>query len=114
VGKFKPGDKVRIVKYGHPIFYKKEGYYKMMEYLHYEPSFFELLMGIEHPVREPYVQTPPSHLIWEDENYFTKDISPELVGQEGTIAEYYGGSYSIDGIPGKHAWYDEEQLELIE
>lgn len=41
------------------------------------------------------------------------DIHPELVGEVGIIATVDGNSYAIDGIPGKHAWYDDGQLELV-
>lgn len=50
-------------------------------------------------------------LMW-DENGST-DILPELVGKEGLIQEVYNNSYSISGIKGKHAWYDEGQLEMV-
>jgi hypothetical protein len=109
---FKVGDKVRVINYGHPIFYKKEGYYAFQEHCHNQPTFIELLMNWEH-VPTPYVRTPPKNVIWEDDECFTKDMSPELVGQEGVIDECYHGEYSIHGIKGKHAWYNEDQLELI-
>jgi len=45
------------------------------------------------------------------------DLSPEIIGKEGVISKALVTqdvpSYAIDGIPGKHAWYDEEQLEMI-
>jgi len=59
------------------------------------------------------------HKVWhnKDGQYYTQDIHPEMVGQKGVIvkAEMTQNipSYAIDGIKGKHAWFDEEQIELI-
>lgn len=58
-------------------------------------------------------------LLWDNLDGKTKvrDIRPEIVGKEGIIskAEIFQDrpQYAIDGIPKKHAWYDEEQLEMI-
>lgn len=45
------------------------------------------------------------------------DMCPEVVGQTGIIsqAEVVQGEshYAIDNIIGKHAWYNDDQLELI-
>lgn len=109
---FKVGDKVRVIKYGHPIYTNKDTYYKMQEYFHTQPSFIEILMGWEHKPTS-YSKTPPKYIIWEDENTFTLDMSPEIVGKEGVIDGILGGKYSVYGIKEKHAWYNEEQLELI-
>jgi hypothetical protein len=46
------------------------------------------------------------------------DMLPEIVGKIGTIKEVsmtlVQPKYSLDGIPGKVAWYDEAQLEKTE
>lgn len=45
------------------------------------------------------------------------DIMPQLVGKEGVVSkvnlcqEKY--SYALEKIEGKHAWYDEGQLEMV-
>lgn len=74
--KFKKGDEVMIVNYGHRIW-------------SYEPMA---------------------------EGYKVYDINPGLIGQKGIIdnAHLTQGipTYSING-PTKHAWYDEQQLELL-
>jgi hypothetical protein len=45
------------------------------------------------------------------------DIRPEVVGKEGIIckAELTQDvpTYAIEGIPEKHAWYSEDQLEMV-
>ena len=45
------------------------------------------------------------------------DISPEIVGREGIVCEVSmiqgTPQYAIDGIPEKHAWYSEPQMEMI-
>lgn len=83
------GDKVKIVKYGHLILESK---------------------NVDHPK----LSFP---LIEEDENMRWLDMSPDLVGQEGLVSEVSITqgipNYAIDGIKGKHAWYDEEQMEMI-
>ena len=69
------GDKVKIVKYGHPYWVNKDG------------------------------------------DIIVKDMSPELIGQKGLVDEVTITQgipmYAIDGIKGKHAWYNEDQMELI-
>lgn len=56
-------------------------------------------------------------LIEEDENVRWLDTSPEVVGQEGIISlvSITQGvpKYAIGGIKGKSAWYNEEQIEMI-
>lgn len=56
-------------------------------------------------------------LIYEDEKFRYLDMSSKLVGQSGLIDSVNitqgKPQYSISGIEGKHAWYDEGQLELI-
>jgi len=112
--RFKVGDKVRVVKYGHPIFYNKNEYHKMQKYFHDEPTLIELILDVEYK-STPYIKTPPKNLISEDEYSYTVDMSPYLVGQVGVVVGYsdIDGSYSLSGISGKTAWYNEEQLELV-
>jgi len=102
--KFKAGDKVRIIGYGHPLFYCKEGY------------------------KKAYEEDKPDNILKEDESFWWVDMKPELVGKEGIVKgsyeDLYGTRhiearekpkpvYSIYGIEGKSSWYNEEQLELI-
>lgn len=76
--KFKIGDMVKVVNYGH-----------------------RLLMG-------PDMQLQGYPYKW--------DMRPEVVGQTGivtTAEETQGRSqYVVEG-PSKHAWYDDDQLELV-
>lgn len=87
--KFKSGDKVRVINYGHPLWVYGESHKSM-------------------------------NIIYRDiKNGFTIfDMSPELVGCIGIIDEVTNTQgkyqYSINGIPGKHAWYDEKQLEIVQ
>jgi hypothetical protein len=109
---FKIGDKVRVIKYGHPMLTHKENYYKMQEYFYYQPTFFDLMLGNDKPKRDPYVREEP-YIISDKGETFIIDTQHGLVGQEGVIDECSDGQYSVFGIPEKHAWYNEEQLELI-
>ncbi len=83
--KFEIGDKVEVIRYGHLIRTSKSS-------------------RIELPV------------IHEEENSVWRDMLSDIVGRVGVIkkvTETQGESkYSIDGIYGKTAWYDEEQLEM--
>lgn len=59
------------------------------------------------------------HIFDIDENgeFRVIDLVPEIVGKIGVIDRatetQTSGQYSIIGIPGKTAWYDDKQLELI-
>ncbi len=59
-------------------------------------------------------------LLWQRNsvgNISILDIRPGVIGKEGVIckADLTQGkpTYAIDGIPEKHSWYDEEQLEMV-
>lgn len=88
--KFKAGDQVRVVGYGSTYWEGKK----------------------VHPVskfkRKPY---------YEDDDFRYIDMQPELVGKTGVVdkvslvqGKY---TYAVDGIPEKHAWYDEGQLKAV-
>lgn len=81
------GNKVKIINYGHLIYITAEEY-KI-------DSF-------------PLIKTYPSGIE-------VRDMSPELVGQEGVVSEVSndGDQYMLSG-PKKAGWYNEEQLELID
>ena len=83
--KFKTGDKVRVIKYGHPYW--------------------------------SWQKMPGMKMLSKDKSPYWYDKSPELVGQEGVIdkvTKTQGNyKYSINGIKGKYAWYDEDQLEKV-
>lgn len=110
--KFKPGDKVKIVKYGSLYWESKEERRKMFE--------------------AGYITIPiPQNIVSENESHYWLDMNPEIVGQIGTIQGCYGDlygyasdtdydenlrrsrQYSITGIRGKSSWYNEDQLELV-
>jgi len=87
--KFHLGDKVKVIKYGHPYWHHKSN-----------------------------MKTLSFPIIEETENLIIYDISSDIVGQVGTVRDInsrYDGknTYALDGIPDKTAWYYEEQLELI-
>jgi len=90
IPKYKIGDRVKIVNYGSLIWCDKD-------FLLEKSSF---------------------PLIKEDGNIQFFDIAPSLVGQVGVVdsVKITQGipSYSIDDIRGKHAWYDEGQMEIAE
>lgn len=84
MSKYKVGDKVKIVNYGH------------LMWSHKKMSF---------PV------------VSEDGGIVWMDMSAELVGQEGVVNKITitqgNPEYGIDGIKGKCAWYNENQLEKL-
>ena len=88
--KFKVGDKVQIVKYGS---------------LYYASTSEKVCLAQGLPV------------IFERDGFKAFDMRPELVGKVGTVdghIETQGmHKYSVAGIPGKHAWYSEGQLEKV-
>lgn len=86
------GDKVRIVNYGSIVYAAG--------------NLIPKLQG-----RWPSLGHPeglPAHAMF--------DISPDLVGQEGIVAKAVLTQgipgYALEG-PSKHAWYNEDQLELV-
>lgn len=86
--KYKIGDKVKIVKYGHLIW--------------------------EHKNAEICLSFP---VYKEFDNYRILDMKQHLIGQIGiidTINIVQGmPQYALSGINGKHAWYNEKQLKLM-
>lgn len=120
--KFKVGDRVRIVNYGHPLLYGKSGYQAMREWLvdNPGPDMYEVIFGLEYKKPVPLLTHPvyrPKYIISETETYYTVDMSPELIGQTGIITEAHTtqgiDNYSLHG-PDKTAWYHNSQLELCE
>jgi len=128
VDKFKAGDKVRIVKYGSLYWVNKSMYAEEKagaDALQREIDF-RLLFGGEkrfEPIVDP--DAKPKNIYSESETIWWCDLMPEIIGKTGIVTGSYDtihckgkdetkrGKYSIEGIPGKEAWYDEEQLELV-
>ena len=132
--KFKAGDKVRVIKYGHLGWYDSvETFNRFKNFEIATAKNFEMVLmwgkqALDN--RIPDGNEDFSHLIYSqsDKGGVFVDSSPKLVGREGIVRgshiDLYGGegqaneehfrhSYALDGIPEKVAWYDEEQLELI-
>lgn len=100
--KFKPGDRVKIVIYGHLIWINKR----------------ETVKGV--PVK-------PEGVISENETTWFIDIRPELVGKEDTVRGSYNYLYGNKGqesemidrqkcqycLIDSGAWFAEFQLEKI-
>lgn len=132
--KFKPGDKVRIIGYGHPYWTTKEMWYAEEQFRVEWNTHSLRLFWPEAPNGIP--REHPDNILKEDGDQWTLDMLPQIVGKEGIIIGSYadqrdagvygfaGGSretnpdsehtYSVSGIPEKNSWYDEAQLELIE
>lgn len=89
MNKFKIGDQVRVIKYGHP--------------------FWENKKADDEPLNFP--------IIYEDGDLVVKDMYPEIVGKEGVVYQITltqgKWKYGVTGIRGKSAWYDEQQLEKL-
>lgn len=95
IQKFKVGDKIRIIKYGHPLF----GIRKMLNY-----KF-------------------PDKIIQEEGGYNYIDLHPEYINKEGVVKELYYFNYDetddeslvyiIENVTDKPICVYHNQLELI-
>ena len=90
------GDKVKIVNYGALIWYNKKEWKKM-----YDEGFVTKLK--------------PDNIIAENNTIWTIDIMPKKVGEEAIIQKVNTAthSYSLKGKDWSSAWYNEDQLEMI-
>ena len=86
---YRIGDKVKIINYGHLI--------------------WEL---------EGQESNSPFKVIFKNDKVRALDMSPSLVGQIGIVSAVGSTQgipeYAIDNIEGKHSWYNESQMELID
>lgn len=93
--KFKEGDTVKVVHYGHLVW---------ENVAHDGPRLFTESPSVKKHLRDGDIQW------W--------DISPQLVGQTGRVSLVGMCQdiplYALSGIPGKSAWYNEGQLELVD
>jgi len=90
------GDRIRIVNYGHIIFFSKEERHR--------------------EDRERFAKNFP--LVSEDELFYHYDLRPELIGQEGEIVNKTrcgtSAKYSIMFDHGNRiSWFSDKQLEKI-
>ena len=75
---------------------------------------------MKYKIGDPVEIVDYGHLIYMNKNgkAISHDITPNIIGKKGIIASTSNTqnipTYAIDGIPGKHAWYDENQLKLTE
>lgn len=86
--KFHIGNKVRIVKYGHLIWISNG---PSMDY--FRPAW-------------------PPYQVGEDWNVY--DIAKEKIGTEDIVKGYYSNNGPIRYSLEHSAWYNEEQLEMVE
>lgn len=87
----KIGDKVKVINYGHLIWYNTENI--MWKQMENKPKIYSQIGNIAY-----------------------QDINPYIVGKEGVISEissHIPRMYSVDGIEEKAAWYNEDQLEKL-
>ena len=113
MNKFKVGDAVKIINYGHKTWYSSQTTYNNFQKLEQvsKKKFEQFLLWGESTIEEPIYE--------EDDNLgaVIVDNSAFLVGKEGIISEVTNTQglwkYSIKGIPEKAAWYNEDQLQLI-
>ena len=82
--KFKAGDKVKVINYGHLYYSSTEGIKDASPYI----------VGQKGIVRGSYFDLFPTFCVND-----TTDRNKHI--------------YDVDGIPRKCAWYNEDQLELI-
>ena len=109
--KFVIGDKVRVVKYGHAGWQSKDHYPKAKQWG--DTLAGKIWFSDKHFIAPLDKNAKPPNILSEDKYGYTTDSSPELVGKIGIIADVSDGEYAINGIPGKYAWYNEEQLEMV-
>lgn len=90
---FPLGTRVKVIKYGHLIWINR----KSSDYPFYMRAF-------QH--KQPY---------YSDEHCDWYDLNPAIVGCVGIVDGYTHDNteLSLSGIPGKHAWYNPNQLEKI-
>jgi len=89
--KFKIGDRVKVINYGHLIWSSYPNPRWVLHSRHYT--------GISTTGKRLY--------------YNMYDMSPELVGRIGVVSDISNNTYAIEGIPGKCAWYNEDQLRKL-
>lgn len=132
--KFKKGDKVRIINYGHLGHTTRESFKEQSLAIKtiFMQAEFKLMWEKEMPQEavKRLIPDEPTYILQETDGLLTIDVSPELVGKEGIIVGSYADlselngwgsardqnsekTYEISGISEKVAWYDETQLELI-
>tara|TARA_R110000822_G_scaffold67329_1_gene164009 strand:+ start:2191 stop:2778 length:588 start_codon:yes stop_codon:yes gene_type:complete len=123
--KLKVGDKVRVVEYGHLMFRYKKCYQEesdMFAKLQIDANnkMAEMLFGSDY-LKEDSSNAKgnpePDNIYKDCGDMWWIDINHSIVGQEGVVCEVTNTQgrlqYAVDGIKGKHAWYDEKQLELV-
>lgn len=108
------GDKVKIVNYGHLYWQFKHSYREqslIMKNLKNEQEcrFFDVV-----PTKIKEGDSHPKNIIFEEEDKWWCDISPEKVGREDVIEKVE----IVQNIPKyslvkNGAWYTEQQLELL-
>lgn len=121
--KFNIGDKVRIIKYGHIMFWNKESYAETIAILKKLNTdvISTLLFGkkIDSELPKLDLEAKPDNILSEDEYMWICDSDKDLIGQEGIVEKVSKTEgikqyqYALTGINGKSAWYNEEQLEII-
>lgn len=124
--KLKVGDKVKVVEYGHLMFRYKKGYqaesdmFARMQ-IESDNRMAEMLFGeggfVPKDSSNAKGKPEPDNIYKDCGDMWWIDMSPELVGQEGVVSQVTISQgrlqYAVDGISGKHAWYDDKQLELV-
>jgi len=121
---FKIGDKVKVIKYGALMWrYKKWWQEESDHFAKYQIELnnrmTEMLFG-ESAIKEDSSnakgKSEPDNIYMDCGDMWWIDTLPIIVGQEGVICQVTNTQgrlkYAVDGIKGKHAWYNGEQLEL--
>lgn len=91
----KVGDKVRIINYGHQVWWFKSDW-----------DAWQQLMG--KVKAEPYAKSDDGKMIF-------LDLAPERVGREDIITKHTEPQYGFHryALDKNGAWYSKDQLELI-
>lgn len=121
----KVGDRVRVIKYGHLMYKQKNNYQEESDYFAKEQArinneMCEILFGEDTvlvDIESVKGKSEPDNIYLDGGDMWWIDLHPELVGQEGVIVNVTNTQgrlkYALDGVKGKHAWYDRSQLDKI-
>lgn len=124
IPKYKIGDNVKIVNYGHLFAYNKISYpewnlmYRLMQQSD-DADFGVLAWGgkREDFIKEELIidlEAKPENIIAEDELFYWVDINPSKIGTKDIVKDVKINQGLISYSLVHSAWYDEKQLELVD
>ena len=119
IPKYKIGDNVKIVNYGHWVAFSKTDYpnWDLLSRQLQQEEFAAIWgLKIEDIEKEELVLNPnakPENIIAEDEFFYWVDINPGKIGTKDIVKDVKINQGIVNYSLVHSAWYDEKQLELI-